>query len=243
MELLINSPLFVPYCLSMCFVWLEAYCHYLQLREGEPLLYERFWYKLVIFLCNAVSLVTFLILLICVSWHALTITLIFIPVFIMILCPLLIGKRESYVIRSLAALSSLIVSVWLVVHWFQKVVLVIIIFSLMQKFILSVLVLFAFWGRSLPLVELVICMVVSCFLCDIDPNLTYSWYAGIWHGLFFLPNWMWSGFGDTLYKAEYYTDAYNIFWWLFSILSTLFVAWLYNIVGTIRAVFSILFKR
>lgn len=118
MELLINSPLFVPYCLLMCFVWLEAYCQSLHLREDEPLLYERSWYKLVIFLCNAVSLVTFLILCICVSWHTLTITLIFIPVFIKILCPLLIGKRESYVIRSLAALSSLIVSVWLVVHWF-----------------------------------------------------------------------------------------------------------------------------
>ena len=55
---------------------------------------------------------------------------------------------------------------------------------------------------------------------------------------FFFPNWMWSGFGDKLYKAEYYTNGYNIFWWFFSILSTLFVAWLYDIVGTIRTVFS-----
>lgn len=118
MELLINSPLFVPYCLLMYSVWLETYCNYLHLTEGEPLLYERLWYKLVIYLCDAVWLVTFLILCICVSWHALTITLIF----ILILCPisfrLLIGKRESYVIRILAALFSLIVSVWLVAHWF-----------------------------------------------------------------------------------------------------------------------------
>lgn len=29
---------------------------------------------------------------------------------------------------------------------------------------------------------------VSCFigwlLCDIDPNKTYTWYSGIWHGMF-----------------------------------------------------------
>ena len=33
---------------------------------------------------------------------------------------------------------------------------------------------------------------VSCFigwlLCDIDPNKTYTWYSGIWHGMFFIPN-------------------------------------------------------
>lgn len=108
----------------------------------------------------------------------------------------------------------------------------------MQKFILSILTLLAISGGCLPLIELVTSMAVSYFFCDINPTQTYSWYAGIWHGLFFLPNWMWSGFGDKLYKAEYYTNAYNIFWWFFSILSTLFVAWLYDIVGTIRTVFS-----
>ena len=113
----------------------------------------------------------------------------------------------------------------------------------MQKFILSVLVLFAIWGGCLPLIELVASMAVSYFFCDIDPDVTYSWYAGIWHGLFFLPNWMWNGFGDKLYKAEYYTDAYNIFWWLFSILSTLCVVWVYNIVGTIRTILSNHFKK
>ncbi len=55
----------------------------------------------------------------------------------------------------------------------------------MQKFILSVLVLFAIWGGCLPLIELVASMAVSYFFCDIDPDVTYSWYAGIWHGLFF----------------------------------------------------------
>mgnify|MGYP003400363497 CR=1 FL=1 len=33
---------------------------------------------------------------------------------------------------------------------------------------------------------------LSCFigwlLCDIDPNKTYTWYSGIWHGMFFIPN-------------------------------------------------------
>lgn len=103
----------------------------------------------------------------------------------------------------------------------------------MQKIILFILVLFAIWGGCLPLVELVLSMIASYIFCNISPDTTYSWYEGIWHGLFFLPNWMWSGFGDRLYKAEYYTDAYNILWWIFSILTTSFIVWLYNIIGTI----------
>lgn len=118
MELLIKSPLFVPYCLLMYSVWLEAYCNYLHLRGVEPFLYERKSYKLVVYLCDVVWLATLLILCVYVSWHALTITLIF----VLMLCPLsyrlLIGKRKSYVIRGLAALFSLIVSAWLVAHWF-----------------------------------------------------------------------------------------------------------------------------
>ena len=35
-------------------------------------------------------------------------------------------------------------------------------------------------------------ILVSCFagwlLCDIAPNETYTWYSGIWHGLFFFQN-------------------------------------------------------
>lgn len=59
---------------------------------------------------------------------------------------------------------------------------------------------------------------VSCFigwlLCDIEPNKTYTWYSGIWHGMFFIPNFIRSCIGDALYKANEYTTAYNVWWWI-----------------------------
>lgn len=68
---------------------------------------------------------------------------------------------------------------------------------------------------------LVSCLVAWLF-CDIKPDETYTWYSGIWHGLFSFPNFILSLFTDTLCKAELYTTAYNVFWWLFSIWSYLF---------------------
>ena len=64
----------------------------------------------------------------------------------------------------------------------------------------------------------VMCLVGWLF-CDISPEKTYSWYHGIWHGLFFIPNLIRSWFGDALYKANYYTDAYNVWWWITTIMS------------------------
>ena len=59
---------------------------------------------------------------------------------------------------------------------------------------------------------------LSCFigwlLCDIGPNKTYTWYSGIWHGMFFIPNFIRSCIGDALYKANEYTTAYNVWWWI-----------------------------
>ena len=64
---------------------------------------------------------------------------------------------------------------------------------------------------------------IYCFLgwllCDISPYEEYEWYSGIWHGSFFLINLVRSWFSDALYKAELYTTAYNVFYWIFSILS------------------------
>lgn len=63
----------------------------------------------------------------------------------------------------------------------------------------------------IPIIELTF---VTKLLCDIDPNTTYTWYSGIWHGLFFVPNLIRSWFGNALFKAESYTTAYNIWWWI-----------------------------
>lgn len=71
--------------------------------------------------------------------------------------------------------------------------------------------------------RIIIFILVSMFfgwlLCDIDSSKEYSWYSGIWHGLFFIPNLIRSWFGEAIYKAESHTAAYNFFWWIFTILS------------------------
>ena len=59
------------------------------------------------------------------------------------------------------------------------------------------------------LTRICIYIAVSCLvgwlLCDINPektsNLIRSW------------------FGDALYKANYYTDAYNVWWWITTVMS------------------------
>lgn len=67
------------------------------------------------------------------------------------------------------------------------------------------------------LITFLLCCFLGWLLCDIEPGEKYSWYSGIWHGMFFLVNWVRSWFTDALYKAEEYTAAYNVFYWIFSI--------------------------
>ncbi len=73
--------------------------------------------------------------------------------------------------------------------------------------------------------RLIITILIYCFLgwllCDIDPGESYSWYSGIWHGLFFVPNLLRSWFSDAIFKAEIYTSAYNVFYWIFAVLSVI----------------------
>lgn len=59
----------------------------------------------------------------------------------------------------------------------------------------------------------------------INPEKTYSWYSGIWHGIFIIPKWVVSWFSSDIYcKAPNSTTAYSIWWWItliFSIFSIL----------------------
>jgi len=73
------------------------------------------------------------------------------------------------------------------------------------------------------LVAGIINCILAWFLCDIDTNSDeiYTWYSGIWHGLFFFPNLILSWFTDTICKAECYTVAYNVFHWIFSVISVM----------------------
>lgn len=61
---------------------------------------------------------------------------------------------------------------------------------------------------------------VGWLLCDIEVGKAYSWYSGIWHGIFLPVNFIRSLiFDDVLYKASVYTTAYNVFYWIFGISS------------------------
>lgn len=71
------------------------------------------------------------------------------------------------------------------------------------------------------IIRIIIYCLIGWLLCDIDPNKEYTWYSGIWHGMFFVINFIRSIFTDALYKAEIYTTGYNVFHWIFSILSVI----------------------
>ncbi len=62
--------------------------------------------------------------------------------------------------------------------------------------------------------------LIAYFFCSIDPEKTYSWYSGIWHGLFLLPNAIMSLFSDSIYvKAPNGTTAYYVFFYITAFLS------------------------
>jgi hypothetical protein len=71
------------------------------------------------------------------------------------------------------------------------------------------------------LITILVYSFLGWLLCDIDAYTEYTWYSGIWHGMFFIANWIRSWFGDALYKAENYTIAYNVFFWIFSVASVI----------------------
>lgn len=71
------------------------------------------------------------------------------------------------------------------------------------------------------ILRIVIMCLLCAWLCDIDPNKTYTWYSGIWHGSCFPINLVRSWFSDAIYKAEDYTTAYNVFYWICSISSVI----------------------
>ena len=71
------------------------------------------------------------------------------------------------------------------------------------------------------LIFILVSMFIGWLLCDIDPIKSYSWYHGIWHGMFFIPNLIRSWFGDALYKANFHTSGYNVWWWIMSTISVI----------------------
>lgn len=73
--------------------------------------------------------------------------------------------------------------------------------------------------------RILIMVLVYCFagwlLCDIDAGHYYTWYSGIWHGMFFPVNFIRSLIWEAAYKATEFSTGYNIFYWIFSVLSSI----------------------
>lgn len=74
------------------------------------------------------------------------------------------------------------------------------------------------------LLSTVIFYLIVYFFCNIDANEPCVWYHGIWHGICVIPNFIFSWFDDRLCKAEIYTTAYNVWFWIFAVLSVLEIA-------------------
>lgn len=86
--------------------------------------------------------------------------------------------------------------------------------------IVALVVLTLIFGFRIPILILMSGLLGWLF-CDIDPLESYGWLSGIWHGLFFVPNYIRHLVWDAEFKATDYTTAYNVFYWIFSIFSTL----------------------
>ena len=92
----------------------------------------------------------------------------------------------------------------------------------MRKLLFSIFV-----GAIAPLIAMIIriiipSIIIAYFFVDISPEKTYSWYSGIWHGIFIPINMIRGLFFDVIYKAVSYTVMYNIFLWFFA------VTWIYT---------------
>ena len=85
--------------------------------------------------------------------------------------------------------------------------------------VIIVLGILTFFFGSKPLVTILVAGLIGWLLCDIDVEKEYTWYSGIWHGMNFIGNFTRSIFTDAIYKADYYTTAYNIWYWIWSIAS------------------------
>ncbi len=68
----------------------------------------------------------------------------------------------------------------------------------------------------------IVYIFIGWILCPIDQFETYSWYSGIWHGTFFVPNLVKDYFVQpTPFIAETCTAAYTVFYYIFALFSVL----------------------
>lgn len=88
------------------------------------------------------------------------------------------------------------------------------------------------------LVKIVPWFVIAYFWCEVKPAEDYSWLYGIWHGSYFIPNWVISFFqDDRLCRAVEYTSSYGIFWWICAVLTSIYTFFL--LLGIVMLIFGI----
>lgn len=85
-----------------------------------------------------------------------------------------------------------------------------------DRFELPITILMLVGGKIFSLGIFLIFCFISIQLCEIRIDKEYSWYSGIWHGIFVIPKWIFSFFVDApiYFKAPVSTLAYKIFWWI-----------------------------
>lgn len=66
---------------------------------------------------------------------------------------------------------------------------------------------------AIAAVSLLVGIGLAWLVCDIDPAKEYTWYSGLWQGLFFIPNLIRHLLGIGLYKAIHFTTGYTICYW------------------------------
>jgi len=78
-------------------------------------------------------------------------------------------------------------------------------------------------------IGLTLALMLSFYLCHINPEIESGWLRGLWHGSNFVPNLILSLFDGRLLKAPLHSSAYSFFWWMCSIGSVL--VWILMIFG------------
>lgn len=85
-------------------------------------------------------------------------------------------------------------------------------------------------GCIIAIIAVVAYCLAAYFFCSINPEETYTWYSGLWHGLFWIPNLMMSLFSDSIYfKAPNCTTMYTILYYMSLIISSIIVSVLKNV--------------
>lgn len=115
----------------------------------------------------------------------------------------------------------------------------------MEKFFMAVFAAIFESLRGLIVIGLAIslAMLIAKLLCNINPDESYSWISGIWHGLFVIPNYARSVLSpEILYKAVEFTSLYNIFWWIAVVLQTptMLLLLFHVVINPIAAAFFVL---